>query len=194
MELGPQIKRYRAELGLNQDQLAERIYVTRQSISNWENGKTYPDINSLVRLGQVFGVSLDQLIKGDLQTMKDEISKADIARFNRHSIVLTILFTVTVLSVIPLILWPSWWLLAAVQPFYAYTLYFAFKVERLKKAHSIRTYREIVAFIQGKRLDEIETARESGKWPYQRVLLTIASGLAVVAVAAVTILLIKLVR
>lgn len=44
MELGTHIKQYRKELGISQDELAERIFVSRQSISNWENNKTYPDI------------------------------------------------------------------------------------------------------------------------------------------------------
>lgn len=48
MELGNQIKKYRSELQLSQDQLAEHIYVSRQTISNWENEKSYPDVNSLV--------------------------------------------------------------------------------------------------------------------------------------------------
>ena len=54
MELGNQIKKYRSELQLSQDQLAEHIYVSRQTISNWENEKSYPDVNSLVLLSEVF--------------------------------------------------------------------------------------------------------------------------------------------
>lgn len=47
MELNEQIKKYRTEMNLSQEELAEKIYVTRQSISNWENGKNYPDIHSI---------------------------------------------------------------------------------------------------------------------------------------------------
>lgn len=50
-----------------QEDLAEKVFVTRQTISNWENAKNYPDINSLVLLSQLFGVSLDILVKGDLE-------------------------------------------------------------------------------------------------------------------------------
>ena len=42
MEIGKQIKKYRSEMGLSQDELAERIFVSRQTISNWGNGKNYP--------------------------------------------------------------------------------------------------------------------------------------------------------
>ena len=194
MELGTQIKKYRTEMGLNQEELAERIFVTRQSVSNWENGKTYPDISSLLRLSEVFQVSLDQLIKGDLETMKQQIDPAAVAKFKRYSVLFNIIFAAMILSVIPLILWPSWWLLSVLSLFYAFGFWFSLKVERLKKENNIRTYKEIVAFTEGKRLDEIETAREDGKWPYQRVLLAIGSGLLVVAVAAVTICLIRWMR
>ena len=47
MELGNQIKKYRSELQISQEQLADRIYVSRQTISNWENEKSYPDVNSV---------------------------------------------------------------------------------------------------------------------------------------------------
>ncbi len=57
MELGNQIKKYRNELEISQEKLAEKIYVSRQSVSNWENDKNYPDINSLIRLSEVFSVS-----------------------------------------------------------------------------------------------------------------------------------------
>ena len=63
MELGKQIRKYRNERTLSQEALAEKIYVSRQTVSNWENDKSYPDVNSLVLLSEVFEVSLDQLIK-----------------------------------------------------------------------------------------------------------------------------------
>lgn len=53
-----------------------------QKISNWETGKNYPDINSLVLSNTLFGVSLDILVKGDLEEMKEEIKAEDIKRFN----------------------------------------------------------------------------------------------------------------
>ena len=73
MEIGNQIKQHRAALNLSQEELAEQIYVTRQPLSNWENGKTYPDVNSLLRLSDVFGVTLDELVKGDIPKMKEQI-------------------------------------------------------------------------------------------------------------------------
>ena len=66
MELSNQIKKYRTELKLSQEELAEKIYVRRQTISNWENEKNYPDIHSLLLLSSLFNISLDELIKGDI--------------------------------------------------------------------------------------------------------------------------------
>ena len=82
-EVSQQIKKYRASLSLSQEELAEKIFVTRQTISNWENARSYPDIHSLLLLSTLFQVSLDQLIKGDIEIMKEEIKTAEIKKFNR---------------------------------------------------------------------------------------------------------------
>ena len=70
MEIGKQIKKYRTDRKLSQEALAERIFVSRQTISNWENDKNYPDMKSLLLLSSLFNVSLDILVKGDLEEMK----------------------------------------------------------------------------------------------------------------------------
>ena len=74
MELGNQIKKYRSELQISQEQLADRIYVSRQTISNWENGKSLPDILSVIRMSELYQISLDELLKGD-KAMMDKIEK-----------------------------------------------------------------------------------------------------------------------
>lgn len=68
MELSKQIKKYRTETNLSQEELADKIYVSRQTISNWENEKNYPDIKSLVLMSEVFQVSLDNLVKRNWKT------------------------------------------------------------------------------------------------------------------------------
>ena len=102
MELGQQLKAHRKELGISQDELAEKIFVSRQSISNWENNKTYPDIHTLLLLAETFGVSLDELIKGDVEEMKEEINAQERAGFNRDTVCFAIFGIVTVLSIAPL--------------------------------------------------------------------------------------------
>lgn len=66
------------QLQLSQEELAKRIYVSRQTISNWENEKSYPDIHSLLLLSNLFGVPVDELIKGDLKKMKQEINQEEV--------------------------------------------------------------------------------------------------------------------
>ena len=70
MELAGQIRRLRTERGLLQDDLAAAVYVSRQTVSSWENDKTYPDVQSLVLLSQLFDVSIDELIQGDVAVMR----------------------------------------------------------------------------------------------------------------------------
>ena len=65
MELHERIKKLRTEKDWSQEMLAERAYVSRQTVSNWETDKCYPDVRSLIILADIFGVSLDELIKGD---------------------------------------------------------------------------------------------------------------------------------
>ena len=58
------IKKLREEKGMTQDDLAEKLNVTRQAVSNWENGKTQPDIETLTRLAEIFDVSVERIIYG----------------------------------------------------------------------------------------------------------------------------------
>jgi len=183
MELGAQIRKNRNELALTQDELAEKIYVSRQSISNWENDRTYPDLKSLLLLSDVFGVSLDKLVKGDLKMMKKEIDSQELARFQRDSTILTVLYIALLILPIPLSKLLGWWALAVYITLWGIGMFFAFRVEKYKKKYNIQTYREILAFTEGKTLDEIEQARESGKRPYQKFLLAIGTGLLTAAIA-----------
>lgn len=192
MELHAQIKKYRTNMKLSQEELADKIYVTRQTISNWENGKSYPDIHSLLMLGSLFQVSLDELIKGDAEIMKKEISKSELNKFHRYSTIFSILMVAMFLSVIPLIVWFNIYTVLFVIILYAVTLCAAIKVERLKKENNIYTYKEITAFMEGKRLDEIESQQEFGKRPYQRVLLAFGSAFIVLIIALITLCFIRL--
>ena len=65
MELGNKIYEHRKKLGLSQEQLAEKIGVSRQTISKWELGETSPDIKQAQMLSQIFNVSLDELTGND---------------------------------------------------------------------------------------------------------------------------------
>lgn len=79
MNLGHQIKYFRQRDQLSQEDLANKLYVSRQTISNWENDKSYPDVHNLLMLSSLFDVSLDDLVKGDVEIMEQKLRKA---RFN----------------------------------------------------------------------------------------------------------------
>lgn len=175
LEVGAQIKKCRGNLGISQEELAERIYVSRQTISNWETGKSYPDIHSLVLLSTLFNVSLDQLIKGDVEAMKKEIKETEVRKLNTYGALYTGLLVLTVVSLVPLVAWIGMYGFLPWGVLFAVTLYVALKVEKVKKENDISTYKEIVAFTEGKRLDEMERQQELGKRPYQKVLLVLGS-------------------
>lgn len=175
MELGKQIKMYRLENKLSQEELADRIYVSRQTISNWENDKSYPDINSLVLLSEVFKISFDRLIKGDIETMKDVIQKEEVDKMNRYGKIYTIMLIVTVVSAVPLFMWLGLWALIPWGIVWMVSMYFASKIEKIKKDNDVQTYKEVVAFSEGKLLDDIHKQQEIGKRPYQKMLLAIGS-------------------
>lgn len=177
MELGKQIRMYRLENKLSQEELADRIYVSRQTISNWENDKSYPDINSLVLLSEVFKVSLDKLIKGDVDVMKDVIQKEEVDKMNHYGKIFTIMLIVTVVSVVPLFMWLGFWAFIPWGIIWMISMYFASKIEKIKKDNDVQTYKEIVAFSEGKLLDDIHKQQEIGKRSYQKMLLVIGSAL-----------------
>ena len=177
MELGKQIKIHRQKAQLSQEELANRVYVSRQTISNWENDKSYPDVNSLVLLSEIFQISLDKLIKGDIDVMKEAIKKEEVKKMKQYGTIYTILLVVTVVSALPLFMWLGTWAFIPWGIIWAISMCFALKVEKLKKDNDIQTYKEIVAFSEGKRLDDIQKQREIGKRPYQKILLVIGSAL-----------------
>ena len=174
MELAGQIKKYRADLELSQEALAETIYVSWQTISNWETEKSYPDINSLIRMSEIFGITVDELLKGDAEEIKQMIRKEDQNELNRLSIIYGVMMLVMMITPIPLVKFLRFvgvgiWAVIAIA-----TVLLAFMVEKKKKELNLGTYREITAFLEGKHLDEIESAVEKGKLSYQRILLAIA--------------------
>lgn len=180
MELGQQLKAHRKELGISQDELAEKIFVSRQSISNWENNKTYPDIHTLLLLAETFGVSLDELIKGDVEEMKEEINAQERAGFNRDTVCFAIFGIVTVLSIAPLYAFLDyigcliWALIVGVAG------YFCGRVELYKTMFDIQTYKEILAFQQGADLSTLSAVRAERnviKHRASKAVMAIASAL-----------------
>lgn len=183
MEIGRQIKKYRLQSGLSQDELAEKIFVTRQTISNWENDKNYPDIKSLLLLSSLFDISLDILVKGDLEEMKEQIQTEDIKKLTRDGTIFSILLLGVVVSAIPLALFLDFIGIGIWVLLFIVTMYYALRIEKQKKTHDIQTYKEISAFSEGKSLTELEKSCERGKRPYQKIFLVFVSALITLAIS-----------
>lgn len=178
MEIGKQIKKHRSELSLSQEEFADKIFVTRQTVSNWENDKSYPDINSLVLMAEVFGVSLDSLVKGDIEEMNEKIKTEDIEYLNKANRRLTLAFVWDFFMLVPLLKLFGIWGAVIFGTVFILGFIEAVKIEKYKKQMDIQTYKEINAFMEGKRLDEIEKQREIAKRPYQKILIAIGCAVA----------------
>ena len=178
MEIGKQIKKHRSELSLSQEEFADKIFVTRQTVSNWENDKSYPDINSLVLMAEVFGVSLDSLVKGDIEEMNEKIKTEDIEYLNKANRRLTLAFVWDFFMLVPLLKLFGIWGAVIFGTVFILGFIEAVKIEKYKKKMDIQSYKEINAFMEGKRLDEIEKEREKAKRPYQKILIAIGCAVA----------------
>lgn len=191
MEIGKQIKKYRNEMGFSQDELAEKIFVSRQTISNWENDRNYPDVKSLVMLSSLFSVSLDILIKGDLEEMKEKVKTEGIADFKHDSTIFSVLMVLLILLPVPLIKFAGYIGIGIYVLLAVITIYYAILVEKHKKSFDIQTYKEIIAFSEGKTLNEIEKNHEFGKRPYQKFLLAMGAGISAIIISVIMLCLLK---
>lgn len=74
MDFGAQMKKLRTSRGLTQEQVAQKLNVSRQTISSWENNRNLPDLEMVVLIARIFNISLDNLILGD-PTMTNKLVK-----------------------------------------------------------------------------------------------------------------------
>lgn len=96
---------------------------------------------------------------------------------NRYGKIYTKMLIVTAVSAVPLFMWLGVWAFIPWGIIWALSMYFAVQVEKVKKDNDVQTYKEIVAFSEGKLLDDIQKQREIGKRPYQKIFLVIGSAL-----------------
>lgn len=165
MELPAQLKANRERLGMSQEDVAHAIYVSRQTMSSWERGKTYPDVQSLMLLSQLFGVSIDELVKGDVVSMKEMVSKDALAmeRMSVGSVALMLMGVACMVGLhavwqdptpVPYMTTGSLAGIAAMIAFWIPSLILSMRIERIKKSHNLVTYREISAFMDGEEIPE----------------------------------------
>ena len=86
MEIGKQLKEARIKSHLTQEMVSEKINVSRQTISNWENEKSYPDIINIIELSNLYSITLDELIKGDERIIEHLEESTNIVRSSKQLI------------------------------------------------------------------------------------------------------------
>ena len=84
MEIGERLKKARNDIGMTQEKVAAEIGVSRQSVSNRENNRAYPDIVSVIKLSDLYSVSLDELLKEDKKMIRHLAETTEAAASNRR--------------------------------------------------------------------------------------------------------------
>ena len=158
MDIGLQIKKFREQQKISQEELALKIFVSRQTISNWETNKSCPDVKSLITLSNIFNVSLDNFIKEDIKEMREIVEKATIKKFNVISVVFLIELIVVAISAYPLF--------------------------NIKGNIGIIIW---LCFIDGKQLTHDETQQEIGKRNYQKIIFAFIAGVIALIICFVVI-------
>ena len=102
MEIGQKPKDARVHSGLTQEVVAEKINVSRQTISNWENEKSYPDIISVIELSNLYYISLDDLLKGDSKMIEHLEESTNVVKSTRKLIGAILLNLITVILLVTL--------------------------------------------------------------------------------------------
>jgi len=156
---------------MSQEELAQKIYVSRQSISNWENERSYPDIHNLLMMSILFNVSLDDLVKGDVQIMKEELQKSTFLKWTYIMLGLMIMFLV---SVAPAVYFFGNYGLIIPLVLFILLMFSSLKLEKIKKGHNLKTYRQIIAFVEGK---PVSKEKPNKKDKLLKVSLILASAL-----------------
>lgn len=84
MNIGRKLKEARMKMKFTQEMTAELLHVSRQTISNWENEKAIPDIISVIKLSEIYDMSLDDLLKGDEDMLKKIDKDVNVVKSNRR--------------------------------------------------------------------------------------------------------------
>ena len=106
MEIGKQIQKIRKENNLSQEQFGKRFHVTRQTVSNWENEKSYPDLQTLISISEEFDISLDKLLKDTPKMVED----FDSAVAGRRRTKRTIIILVALIVLTPILWFIQFWI------------------------------------------------------------------------------------
>ena len=159
--VGARIRSLREDAGMTQGELAARVFVSRQTVINWEKGKTLPDVESMKLLSAVFGISLDALLDDRSEEYLEQTAR------QRRTIVLALALNAALLVevLIGLIVttlayeflpWDQAYTISRVENLVRFAVLipasvFAMKMGRIKREHELSNMLEIAAFLEGYR-------------------------------------------
>jgi len=104
MSISEVLKQARAEAELSQEDAAEKVGVSRQTVSSWENGKSYPDIVSVIALSDAYGISLDSLMKGDTKMIEHLEESTNVTKSNKQVVASIIAIAISFIGIALVIL------------------------------------------------------------------------------------------
>ena len=179
MDVGNQIRECRQRLGLSQEELAQRLYVTRVTVSHWETGKTLPDVQSMLLLANLFGTTIDEMVRGDVDEMREMVEKDEQQR-KAFAIALGAV-EVTVIAVLAFMATAGRDYLDSALRLLLAVLVLASAVvvlvaRRQERGRDARSAAELLGAASG---DPVEAARESTSANVMRLVLQVFVGLAV---------------
>jgi len=163
MEDGKTVRSLREGAEMSEEELGRQVLVSRQTISGWENDKSYPDVQSLALISGIFGASIDELVKADLPMIESRPTEEDARAIERdvkdlkRSTAVSIILAIATLTVACIALCrDNWYTLGMCALVYAFAIYLSIQIEEEKKKCDAGTRREIEVFMEGKPFDEIE--------------------------------------
>lgn len=176
MELARRIKEHRARLGMSQADLARALFVTRQTISNWETSRTYPDAQSLLLMSGLFGVSVDSLLKDDSQEMREALA-AGSRKMNRLGAVMAAFGLACAAWVVVGIAldWDTALIAVPAAALFAPAVCAAFLVDKMRHDNQLFAYQSVLAFLAGEDPDVSNRYNQRARehWVARRVAQTV---------------------
>ena len=160
MKLNENLIKYRHQNNLSQDALAKKMYVSRQTISNWETGKTYPDIQNIILLADVYHVTVDQLVREDISLMQNKSSQHQL-RLLSFGLILSLILVYA--SFIGIKWLPIVTVAMLVASFTTIGVILAIALIRLNNRLQLQTLKQTVQFINGQSVEQIKNNTQKQK-------------------------------
>ena len=145
MDLSEILREKRKGKGLTQKEVAQKLFVSRQAVSNWETGKNFPDFPTLILLTDLYQSSLDKLVK---QSIAELDKDNDVIIWKRYGYIALVLSVIMALSVIITVYTNNRLFVMIAMLSWLILMFFCWKLENIKKRQNIRTYHDAKKFLK----------------------------------------------